>query len=75
MTPTSIPYDPDRRSALVDKWEKRELSLEQAEELLGYLEVDLEEADSAEDERLLCKALALLRIYASTERRSVKRRT
>lgn len=75
MTPTSIPYDPERRSALVDKWEERELSLEEAEELFGYLEVDLDEADSAEAERLLCQALALLRIYTSTERRPVKRRT
>lgn len=74
MTPTSLPYDPDRRSALVDKWADRALSLEEAEELLRYLEADLEEADSEEDEQLLSKAVALLRAHAAVKRHSAKRR-
>lgn len=64
MKSTPPPYDPDRRDALVDKWGDRSLSPDEAEELLEYLESDLEAVETEEEERVLTKAVAFLRVQA-----------
>lgn len=54
------PYDPERKDALIDRWKEGTITIEEGEELSGYLEEDLRAAETVDDWRFLVQALGRL---------------
>lgn len=74
MSAQEVPYDLGRRNALIDKWENRDLTIEEAKELMSYFERDAETVDSEEEERLMMKAMVLLRVLINRKEARERRK-